>query len=135
MPDHSILALRDFLVQRYDDLKQRLTRQLGSADAAGDALQDAGLGLESRENIDGVQNIGAYLMRMAVNIAIDHQRSNSRLLTADELDSLIDVTPDPTPGPAHVVEARSELDELAKVIETMPLRRQQVFVMVRLEGM
>lgn len=135
MPDHSILALRDFLVQRYDDLKQRLTRQLGSADAAGDALQDAWLRLESRENIDAVQNIGAYVMRMAVNIAIDHQRSNSRLLTADELDSLLDETADPMPGPAQVVEARSDLDELVSVIETMPLRRQQVFVMVRLEGL
>lgn len=132
MSDHSIVALREFLVQRYDDLKRRLTRQLGNADAAADALQDAWLRLESREHIGGVQNLGAYVMRMAVNVAIDHQRANSRLLTAEEVDILLDAS-DPTPGPAQVTESRSDWAALVSVIETMPLRRQQVFVMVRLE--
>ena len=41
-------ALRDLIVQRYDDLKRRLTHRLGSADLAGEALHDTGCVLNSR---------------------------------------------------------------------------------------
>ena len=40
MSDTGITGLRDFLVRRYDDLKRRLTLHLGSADLAGEALQE-----------------------------------------------------------------------------------------------
>ncbi|HEY3599397.1 MAG TPA: sigma-70 family RNA polymerase sigma factor [Paraburkholderia sp.] len=136
MTDNTIPALRDFLVQRYDELRKRLTKKLGSPEAANDALQDTWLRLESREEqpggIGSVQNFGAYLLRMAVNIAIDHQRRDSRLLSASEIDTLLDYS-DPLPGPAETVEARSELNALIEVIRKMPLRRQQIFLMIRLE--
>ena len=134
MPDNAIPALRDFLVQRYADLKQRLTRQLGSAEMASDALQDAWLRLESREDIGTVRNMGAYLMRMAINIAVDYHRSNSPLLTAEEIDPLVDL-PDPMPGPAETAEARSELNALIEAMKLMPQRRQQILLMVRCEGL
>ena len=35
----SLSVLRDFMLQRYDDLKARLTRRLGCPDLASDALQ------------------------------------------------------------------------------------------------
>jgi RNA polymerase sigma-70 factor (ECF subfamily) len=132
MPENAIPALRDFLVQRYDELKRRLARHLGNADLAGDALQDAWLRLESREEVDGVKNPGAYLMRMAVNIAIDYQRSRSKILSADEVDLLLE-QPDPAPGPAETAEARSDLEELVAAIRAMPERRQQILLMVRWE--
>jgi len=132
MPDNALPALRDFLVQRYDDLKRRLTWQLGSADLAGDALQDAWLRLESRDDSGEVKNPAAYLLRMAVNIAIDYQRSRSRLLSETEVEVLLE-QPDPMPGPAETAEARSELNALLEVIRTMPLRRQQILLMVRWE--
>ncbi|WP_445289565.1 RNA polymerase sigma factor [Variovorax atrisoli] len=132
MPENAIPALRDFLVQRYDELKKRLARHLGNADLAGDALQDAWLRLESREDVDGVQNPGAYLMRMAVNIAIDYQRSRSKTLSADEVDALLEQA-DPAPGPAETAEARSDLADLVTAIRTMPERRQQILLMVRWE--
>jgi RNA polymerase sigma factor (sigma-70 family) len=133
MPENAIPALRDFLVQRYDDLKLRLTRHFGSAEMAGDALHDVWLRLESRD-VSGVQDIGAYLMRMAINIAIDRQRSNGLLLNAEELDALVEL-PDPTPGPAQLTEARSELAVLVAAMEKLPLRRQKILVMVRWEGL
>lgn len=132
MPENALPALRDFLVQRYDELKRRLTWQLGSAELAGDALQDAWLRLESREDDGQVKNPGAYLLRMAVNIAVDYQRSRSRLLTEIEVDALLE-QPDPMPGPAETAEARSELEALLAVVQTMPPRRQRILLMVRWE--
>jgi RNA polymerase sigma factor (sigma-70 family) len=134
MSDTALPVLRNFLVQRYDDLKRRLARHLGSTDAANDALQDTWLRLESREAIGAVQNPGAYLMRMAVNIAVDHQRSHSTKLSATELDELLEI-PDAAPGPAETAESRRELDALVAVMQQMPLRRQQILMMVRWEGL
>ena len=45
----SLSVLRDFMLQRYDDLKARLTRRLGCPDLASDALQDTWLRLEAKE--------------------------------------------------------------------------------------
>ena len=94
MTENTLPALRNFLLQRYDDLKRSLTWHLGSAERAGEALHDTWLRLEARGEIEGVQDIRAYLMRMAVNIAIDQHRSESRLLEAEEIDTLLTL-PDP----------------------------------------
>jgi RNA polymerase sigma factor (sigma-70 family) len=134
MPDNTAPALREFLLQRYDDLKQRLTRHLGSDDMASEALHDAWIRLEGRENIVGVQNVGAYLMRMAVNIALDRLSSNWRLMSADDIDTLMDL-PDPAPGPEQTAEARAEWEALLVLIQKMPLRRRQVLLLIRSEGL
>jgi RNA polymerase sigma factor (sigma-70 family) len=133
MPDNALPTLRDFLVQRYDDLKRRLTRHLGSAEMAGDALQDTWLRQESLEQDEGIKNFSAYLLRMAVNIAIDHRRSNSRLLTSEDIEAAMQL-PDSGPTPDETLEARSELDALIEVLQEMPVRRQKIMLMVRCEG-
>ena len=40
MTDHALSAIRRLFVDGYDDLKRRLTKRLGSADLAGDAMHD-----------------------------------------------------------------------------------------------
>lgn len=133
MPENALPALRNFLVARYDELKQRLARRLGNAEQAGDALQDTWLRLESRDDIDGVRDPASYLLRMAVNLAYDQLGRHGRLATRDEIDALLDEAPDPAPGPAQIAEDRSEMAALAALIARMPPRRRQVLVMVRWE--
>ncbi|MGY3587623.1 DNA-directed RNA polymerase specialized sigma24 family protein [Bradyrhizobium sp. USDA 4341] len=43
MTEASLTLIRRLLVERYDELKRRLARRLGSAELAGEALQDAWL--------------------------------------------------------------------------------------------
>jgi len=133
MSDTALLILRNFLLSRYDDLKYRLTRRLGSADLAGDALQDTWLRLESGQEISNVRDPLAYLLRIAVNAAYDQQRGLSRLATESELEAVMEEHPDPQPGPAETLEAKSELAALIAVIERMPVRRRQILIMVRWE--
>ena len=52
----SLAVLRDFMLQRYDDLKARLTRRLGCADMASDALQDTWLRLEGKDELGPVDS-------------------------------------------------------------------------------
>jgi len=133
MPDATIPALRSFLVSRYADLKRTLTRRLGCADLAGDALQDTWLKLESRDDAEGVREPFAYLLRTAVNVAYDRQRNQSRLVSTSEIEALLAEQPDPAPEPPDALTARRELDTLMVAIGKLPERRRQILVMVRWE--
>lgn len=134
MADDVLPILRNFFIQRYDDLKRRLTRALGSEDLAGDALHETWLRLQRDEAYGPVRNPQSYLTRMAVNLAIDAKRSQSKLLSSDELDDLLEMQPDPAPGPAQVAEDRSQLQALKEILTHMPARRREILILVRWEG-
>ncbi|SFO70516.1 RNA polymerase sigma-70 factor, ECF subfamily [Variovorax sp. PDC80] len=135
MADDTQLVLLNYLGKHYTSLKQRLTRKLGNADDAGDALHDTWLRLKGSEDHGAVQNPGAYLSRMAVNIAVDVQRRNSRLLSGDDIDELLEEVEDPAPGPARSAEIRSELEAVLTLLERMPERRRAVALLVHAEGL
>lgn len=128
-------ALLDFLTQSYGDLKRRLTRALGNDDLADDALHDTWLQLRRMEGTkQEILNPRAFVLRMAVNSAITTLRTQNRAVPRSEVDALLEVA-DPAPGPEQVAAARSELDALMVIIGAMPQRRQDILLMVRLEGM
>ena len=129
----SLAVLRDFMLQRYDDLKARLTRRLGCADMASDALQDTWLRLEGKDELGPVDSPGAYLLRMAVNVAVDQQRAENRRLTSSEAEALL-ALPDPAPGPAQTAQGREELDTLVRVMGELSERQRGVLLAVRLEA-
>jgi RNA polymerase sigma-70 factor (ECF subfamily) len=136
MNESGILSLRDFLVRRYDELKRRLTLHLGSADLAGEALQETWLRLESsKESNESVQYPLSYLMRMATNSALDRLRAEKRFLSGDEVDQVLNALSDPMPGPAQTFEARSEAERLALVIQKMPVRRRNILILIRVDEM
>lgn len=135
MSDEARPALLDLLTQSYGDLKRRLTRALGNDDLAGDALHDTWLQLRRMEGTkEEILNPRAFVLRMAVNSAINSLRSQNRAVPRGEVDALLEVV-DPAPGPEQVIAARIELETLKALIATMPQRRQDILLMVRLEGM
>ena len=136
MSDNGITGLRDFLVRRYDDLKRRLTLHLGSADLAGEALQETWLRLESsKESSEPVQYPLSYLMRMATNAALDRMRSEKRFLSGEEVEQVLSDLSDPAAGPARTFEARSEAERLAAIIQQMPSRRRNILILIRVDEM
>ena len=135
MADDTQVVLLDYLGKHYAALKQRLARTLGNAEDAGDALHDTWLRLKGSEDHGPIQNPGAYLSRMAVNIAVDVQRRHSRLLSGDDVDQLLEEVMDPAPGPAQTAEARSELEAVRLLLDRMPERRRAVALLVHAEGM
>lgn len=125
--------LRQTLLTRYDDLRKRLTRRLGSAELANDALQDTFLRLETMADTGPIQRPLAYLFRTALNIGINRRVAESRLLTASEIDALLDI-PDETPDPARIAEARSEISALSRALAELPVRRRQIFLASWVDG-
>ncbi|MGJ7543779.1 RNA polymerase sigma factor [Variovorax sp. LT1R16] len=134
MADEAQPALLDHLVKRYRNLKLRLTRVLRNGDLASDALQDTWLRVQSQQDHGPIGSPTAYLMRMAVNIAIDIQRKQGPRLPTDDVDALLELS-DPAPGPAQTAEARSELEALLRIMRGLPQRRREILILVRWEGM
>uniref|UniRef100_Q07N97 RNA polymerase, sigma-24 subunit, ECF subfamily n=1 Tax=Rhodopseudomonas palustris (strain BisA53) TaxID=316055 RepID=Q07N97_RHOP5 len=134
MTDASLLALRQLLLLRYETLKARLTRRLGSAELAGDALQETWLRLQSGDGIASVRSHDAYLFRIAVNVARDSRRAEKRRLTTAEVETLLNVA-DAEPDPARVAEARSDLAALRMAMAELPPRQRAILLAARLEEM
>lgn len=135
MTENVIPLLRSFLVQRYDQLKQRLALRLGNEELAEDALHETWLKLQRSQPIAGpIAAPQAYLLRMAVNLAIDVRRARSQVLVSDDIEALMNELPDPAPGPAEVAEARSQLEALDGLLLRLPPRRREILLLVRLEG-
>jgi RNA polymerase sigma factor (sigma-70 family) len=121
-------------LERYDNLKARLTRRLGSADLAGDVMQDTWLRLQDTGSTASVRQSDAYLYTIAINIALDRLRAEARRLTTDEVEALIEV-PDDAPDQMQIAEDRSEWRLLETIMLELPPRRRDILLAARLDDM
>jgi RNA polymerase sigma factor (sigma-70 family) len=134
MAEDAQAILADYLLKHYSRLKMRMTRMLGNGDLAGDALQDTWLRVHSRKEEGPIHSPAGYLLRMAVNIAVDIQRRDARSLPFDEVLDLMDMA-DTVPGPEQVAEGRSSMEALLEIIDRLPKRQRQVVLLVHWESM
>jgi RNA polymerase sigma-70 factor (ECF subfamily) len=79
-----------------------------------------------------VRSPADYLFRIAVNVARDRRKRDSRLLGEAEIAGIMDI-PDEGPDPSMVVESRSEFEEFEKALAELPDRRRKVFLAAHLE--
>lgn len=134
MAETSWAILRNLLADRYDDYKIRLTRRLGSEELASESLHETWLRLHRQDDVGAVRNPAAYLLRIAVNIATDRRRAESRRARHSEIRAVLDIA-DQAPGPGHEVEARMELETLQRAIAELPERSRIILTAARIEGL
>ncbi len=133
MTNASLAQVRRLLVDRYDELRRRLTTRLGSPELAADALQDAWLRLERAEPVDTIRNPANYIFGIAMNAARDRMREgNSRYLSVAEVDGLLDI-PDEAPVPSNIAEMRSDLRQLEAILRELPERQREILLAARLD--
>jgi len=126
MSDSSWAGLRERLLDRYDDLVRRLSRRLGSADLAREAVHETFLRLQRSDASEPVRNLDAYLFRTAINIANNRHKVENRYLNFSETEVLIGI-PDDAPDPARIAESRSEMALLSRALQELPPRRRAIF--------
>jgi RNA polymerase sigma factor (sigma-70 family) len=133
MTETTWATLRQVLADRYDELRRRLTRRLGSADLASETLHETYLHLERSDPVGFVQSPNAFLLRIASNIATDRGRSETRRARQHEIRAMLDVVDD-APGPERAAEARFEVENLELAIAELTPRRRMILLSSRLEG-
>jgi RNA polymerase sigma-70 factor (ECF subfamily) len=134
MTETSWTTLRQLLVDRYDDLRRRLARRLGSTDLATEILHETYLRLDrGSAELGIVHNPKAYLYRTALNVAADHHRNaEGRRLSDLEIDALRGIA-DAALDPAKAMEARLEVTMLERALDELTPRRRAILIAARLE--
>jgi RNA polymerase sigma factor (sigma-70 family) len=124
--------LRGLLVSRYQDLRNRLRRKLGSEETADDVLHETWLRVHRMADPGPVQSPVAYLLRIASNVAEDRRVANGRLLDFVEVEELLHFADD-SHDPARISESRSDVQALERALEELPRRRREIFIASRVD--
>jgi RNA polymerase sigma-70 factor, ECF subfamily len=127
MVDTGRTFLRQLLVSGYDELKRRLTRRIGSADDATEALHETWIRLGHVNEVATIQRPESYLYRMALNAAVDRHRADIRFSDKADLEALLRSDDDQL-DPEHIVSMQSEMAVLERVLAELPARRQAIFL-------
>jgi RNA polymerase sigma factor (sigma-70 family) len=127
-------ALRQLLVERYDDFRQRLTRRLGSADAAHETLHELYLRMDRSDTAGALQNPNSYILTSAVNLARDRWRTEHRRAQRADVDALYDLI-DESPGPDRIAEGRLTFEALRRALDQLTPRQREIMIAVRFEHM
>lgn len=102
---------------------------------AADATQETFLRLLTVPAHSRIEHPQAYLFRVARAVAyasVARKRTDGEVL---DYAALFEDVVDDMPGPERIVDARQRLLRFAKVIEDLPPRCRQVFVLSRLNGL
>lgn len=127
-------SLRAALSADYEGLAKRLARRLGSADLAREALHETFVRIDRVSDAVNVRSPADYLFRAAINAAKDRRKSDSRLLSSNEIAAIIDI-PDERPDPFTIVADRLELEDFSDALAELSDRRRQVFIAAHVENL
>ncbi|MGH7105393.1 MAG: RNA polymerase sigma factor [Acetobacteraceae bacterium] len=113
---------------------RRILRRRGrSLDEADDLIQEAFLRLQVYCRDHEVRNTGGFLLRTALNLALDRaRRARVASVVPQSVEDLHLV--DPSPPPDEVYAARERLLRMKAGLEAMSPRRREVFILNRIEG-
>lgn len=108
----------------------RLTRRTGCAEEAADIVQDSFLRLAQRSNTS-IDNPEGYMWRIARNLAVDRRRRSQTFPCVP----LEDDVPSVMPAPDRVVVGRQSLEEVMRIVDNLPQRCREVFVLRKIDGL
>lgn len=131
MTDASRALLRELLVDEYGDLRMRLTKRLGSADQAEEALHETWLQLETAKPSGSLRHPQSYLFRIAYHIALRGRRKARRTISLEEMREALDI-PDDAPSPEEAIDAKTNLLLLQEAVGQLTARQRVVLLAHRL---
>jgi RNA polymerase sigma factor (sigma-70 family) len=127
------MTLRRRLVERYDELRILLTRRLGSEDLARETLHETWLRLDRVDDVAVMRNPDAYLARVALNLATDRQRLETRRARRSDVNAVLEDIVDDVPGQAEKLDSRLDLAIFEDAVRELSERRRAILIAARLD--
>ena len=121
-------------VESYNELVRHLTVKLRSRSDADDVAQETFLKISRMVGDTVVDNPRSYLFRMADNAAIDHlrrQKVRTRFVSGEPETE----RPAEEPSPEEQADYRQRLALLARIVDDLPPRQKQAFVLHKFDGL
>lgn len=116
-------------------LVRRVARFTGRADEAEEFLQSAFVRLMEYRDRHTVENESAFLVRTAVNIAVDESRRRRVRAEADPPAELLSQIADDQPLQDEVLLARERLKRVRAALAALSPRTREIYLMHRLDGL
>jgi RNA polymerase sigma-70 factor (ECF subfamily) len=124
------------LFQRHGmEIERFLFRRVACAETAADLTQEAFSRLLQYNPDASIDNIRAFLFKIASNLAKDHQRKILRQKTDGVSDDVLSNVPDTAPDAEVQVADKQTLSVLRAAINDLPPKTRQIFVLARLDGL
>lgn len=130
-------ALSEAVDRAYRDRGARL-RQIagrGGPDEAGDLVHDAVVKTLEAGRKEEIRNAGHFLAQVTRNVLLDRFRSRARRGRVLEYGLDDAGAPDPGVGPERAVIASQRLRVALAIIDRMPPRRREAFLLCRIEDL
>lgn len=132
MPTNSIALSRLLLAERNSLLRQ--VRRLVGSDEAEDVAQKVWLKVQAVRDDTPILDKGAYLRRLAHNVAVDHVQGDQRQATVAERAEALLWGVDYELGPERIVDSRETLERVRAAIAALPDPTRTILRLTRLEG-
>lgn len=118
------------------DLERVVRRRVQSSDIAADLVHDVYMKCRTvAAEFPSAQEARAYLLRMASNLAIDHQRvEGRRAVILSELAPYFETFDQSASSPEAFAIARDQASQIEQVLADLPKLTRQMFILVRLHG-
>ncbi|MEG0966270.1 MAG: RNA polymerase sigma factor [Pseudomonas sp.] len=127
--------LEKLFTQHSSALHRYLLRKKCTPSLASDLVQETFLRLAQLENLESVLRGPSYLFRVAHNLMIDHYRRYGEKRFDTDATAFFDTLVDETSRPEEQAIGSLELEHLESLLERMPPRTRDVFLLLRVEGM
>jgi RNA polymerase sigma factor (sigma-70 family) len=125
--------LRQVIIGRYEQIRTRLTRSLGSREFAAEVLHETYLRLHRSDAIGVIHHPESYIFQIARNIAADMRRSERR--RASQVEVLAGtLQPDDVPDLSKEMEARLQVNVLKQALSDLSPRRRAILIAARIDG-
>lgn len=129
------IRIQEVIRRHHDSLIKFLRRRLSIADDADDIAQETYIRMMKYEGSKEIKSPSAMLFRIAVNVANDHGRAAQARCASDHLELEDMQLVSEQPSAERDLLARQNLDLLFDVIERLPPKCKQVFLLSRVRGM
>ncbi|WEK45153.1 MAG: sigma-70 family RNA polymerase sigma factor [Candidatus Andeanibacterium colombiense] len=135
--DAGRITLESVFLEARKDLERVVRRRVRSVDVVGDLVQDIYMKCRRVElDFPDRREATAYLLRMASNYAIDHERVEGRReAILGDLASVYQTYDKHAGSPEAYALAEDKAKQIEAVLAKLPKRTREMFVLVRLYGM
>ncbi|HEY1075110.1 MAG TPA: RNA polymerase sigma factor [Fontimonas sp.] len=126
------------LVELFIELRPKLvgvvTARTGEPALAADIVQELFFRLERISGrLPAADDARAYLMRMAINATIDHQRVEAR--RSELLEGLVELFDSPEPSPEDALLLSDQMQIVDRALAELPDKAREMLFKSRVEGM
>ena len=140
MSEKKAQFVAQLMEQHGPTLERFLARKLDNPADAAEVAQEAYMRIYRLEHPEELDNARAFLFQVASNLAVDQLRRRNlhfRFLKIEGAEAGRDdgEPGDRTASPEHILDAREKLARIYRVVEGLPEKTRQAFLLHRTSGM